>query len=422
MSGARLNPERLMKTLPVLSRTLTLKLSLALVTAGILAVATPAQAQGVRAEVGRPLQQASEYLKAGKAREALAKVREAENVPGTTAAERQTIDGMKAAAAQRAGDTGTAIQALESLASRASGAPLGQYAEQLASAYAQQKNNGKATEWLNKAVGAGNNSASVRQLQSYLQGASGDYNAIARDAGGAVAGAEQAGRRPDEGDLLRLADAQQRTGNMAGYGSTLEKLLMNYPKKDYWNAYLSRLPRKAGFADRFALDVLRLRLASGTLTKTEDYMELAQLSMQQGLPAEARRVAEQGFKSGALGTGAEAGRHQRLRDLAVKEEAESKGKLAGQALEAEGFKEGDGLVKVGVSYVSLGEFDKGIELIQKGIAKGNLKRPEDAKLRLGLAQLQSPKTKAAAVQTLRSVKATDGATDIARLWVILGNP
>ena len=76
---------------------------------------------------------------------------------------------------------------------------------------------------------------------------------------------------------------------------------------------------------------------------------------------------------------------------------------------------------MGVSYAALGELDKGIELIQKGIAKGNLKRPEDAKLRLGLAQLQSPKSKAAAVQTLRSVKSTDGATDIARLWIILGN-
>ena len=61
------------------------------------------------------MQQAGELLKAGKAREALAKVREAESVPGRTAAEQLTIDRMKAAAAQRAGDVPTAIQALESL-------------------------------------------------------------------------------------------------------------------------------------------------------------------------------------------------------------------------------------------------------------------------------------------------------------------
>ena len=391
-------------------------LTVALAAAGWL---TAASAQGLRPEVGKPLQQAGEFLKAGKAREALAKVREAENVGGITAAERQTIDGMKAAAAQRAGDMGAAIQALESLAGRASGAQLGQYAEQLASAYAQQRNNGKASEWTNKAVAAGNNSATVKQLQAYLQSASGDYNAIARDAGAAVASAEQGGRRPEEGDLLRLADAQSRTNNLSGYGNTLEKLLAYYPKKDYWNLYLGRLPRKAGFGDRFLIDVLRLRLASGTLTKTEDYMELAQLAMQQGLPSEATRVVEQGYKAGALGTGAEAARHQRLRDLAIKEEGELKGKLAELATEAAAFKEGDGLVRVGTSYVAFGQVDRGIELIQQGIKKGNLKRAEDAKLRLGLAQLQSPKTKAAATQTLRSVKGTDGAADIARLWLIV---
>ena len=391
-------------------------LTLALVAASWLGAG---HAQGVRAEVGKPLQQAGDYLRAGKAKEALAKVREADAVGGKTAAEQLTIDRMKAAAAQRAGDMGTAIQALESIHSKAGGNEAGQIAEQLASAYAQQRNNAKATEWLNRAVAAGNNSGTVKQLQSYLQSASGDFGAIARDAGAAVANAEQAGRRPDEGDLLRLADAQQRMGNAGGYLVSIEKLLLNYPKKDYWNAYLGRLPRKAGFADRFALDLMRLRLASGTLSKTEDFMEMAQLSLQAGLPAEARRIADQGFKAGVLGTGPEAGRHQRLRDLAVKQEGEAKALLAAQQTEAEAFKEGDGLVKVGYAFVSLGEADKGIALIQQGITKGHLKRPEDAKLRLGMAQLQSAKARAAAVQTLRSVKGTDGAAEIARLWTIV---
>ena len=378
------------------------------------------QAQGLRAEVGKPLQQAGELLRQGKAREALAKVREAEAVGGKSAAEQLTIDRMKAAAAQRAGDTATAIQALEGIAARSGGSELGQVAEQLASAYAQQRNNGKASEWLNKAIAAGNNGASVKQLQAYLQGASGDYAAIARDAAAAVNAAEQAGRRPDEGELLRLADAQQRTGNNAGYSNTLEKLLTYYPKKDYWNAHLARLPRKPGFGDRLALDVMRLRLASGTLAKTEEFMEMAQLSLQAGLPAEALRIVDQGYKAGLLGTGAEAARHQRLKDLAVKQLAEQKNAIAGQANDAAAEKDGNELVRVGNAYVSLGEVDKGIGLIEKGIAKGGLKRPEDAKLRLGVAQLQSPKLKAKGVQTLRSVGGTDGAADIARLWIVVG--
>ena len=395
-------------------------LRLAALTLAISGSITVAQAQGVRPEVGRPLQQAAEYLKTGKPKDALAKVREADAVGGKTAAEQLTIDRMKAAAAQRAGETATAIQALEAVHSKVSGAEAGQLAEQLASAYAQIKNNAKASEWLNKAIAAGNNGASVKQMQSYLQSASGDYTAIARDATANIAAAEHAGRRPDEADLLRLADAQQRNGNAAGHLATLEKLLHGNAKKEYWNAYLSRLPRKPGFADRFGIDLLRLRLASGTLTKGEDYMELAQLSLQAGVPAEARAVVDQGIKAGVLGTGPEAGRHQRLRDLAVKQETESKANLATLTSEAENFKEGDGLLKVGNAHVSIGEVDKGIELIQKGIAKGGLKHPEDGKLRLGIAQLRSPKTKTAAMQTLRSVKSTDGAADIARLWTILG--
>jgi hypothetical protein len=397
-------------------------LTLACVAFSVTGWLTPADAQGVRPEVGKPLQQASELLRAGKAKEALAKAREADAVGGKTAAEQLTIDRMKAAAAQRAGDMGTTIQALEGVHGRVSGAEAGQVAEQIAAAYVQQRNNAKASEWLSKAVQAGNNSASVRQLQSYLQSASGDFGAIAREAGAAVAGAEHAGRRPEEADLLRLADAQQRLGNAGGYIVTLEKLLLNYPKKDYWNAYLGRLPRKAGFSDRFALDIMRLRLASGTLTKAEDFMELAQLSMQAGVPAEARHVVDEGFKAGVLGAGPEAARHKRLRDLAIKQEADSRATLANQATEAETFKEGDALIKAGNAYVSMGEVDKGIALITRGIAKDGLKHPEDGKLRLGLAQLQSPKTRAAGKQTLRSIKATDGAAEIARMWLIVGTP
>ena len=395
-----------------------MKLLPSLLLAAAAAFSVGASAQGMRPEIGKPLQQAAEYIKTGKGREALAKVREAEAVPNRTPAEQLTIDRMKAAAAQRAGDNATAVQALEAIHPKTSGAEAGQIAEQIASAYAQLKNVPKAQEWAGKAQQAGNNSATLKQLQSYLQGASGDYTAIAKDAGAAVAAAEQAGRRPEEGELLRLADAQQRTGNTAGQVATLEKLLANYPKKDYWNAYLGRLPRKPNFGDRFGLDVLRLRLANGVLSKGEDFMEMAQLSMQVGLPAEGLRIVEQGFKSGALGTGAEADRHKRLRDLAAKKTEESKAAIAGQASEAAAQKTGDDLVKVGYAYVTLGEADKGIALIEQGIAKGGLKRPEDAKLRLGMAQL--PRNKAKGVQTLRSVGGNDGAADIARLWVITG--
>lgn len=395
--------------------------TLAALTLGVASLLVTAQAQGLRPEIGKPLQQAGELLRQGKAREALAKVREAEAVSGRTASENLTIDRMKAAAAQRAGDLPTAIQALEAIHGRVSGAEAGQVAEQIAAAYAQQRNNARANEWVNRAVQAGNNSAGIKQLQAYLLSASGDFNAIARDAAAAVAAAEAAGRRPDEGDLLRLADAQQRLNNMAGYGATLEKLLLNYPKRDYWSAYLGRLPRKSGFSPRYELDVLRLRMASGTLTTTNEYMEAAQLALQAGLPAEGRRIAEQGFQNGLLGTGAEAARHQRLRDLAVRQEGEAKAGIAQRVASAVSSGDPDMMVTVGFAQVSLGMHAEGIQLIEKAIATGKLKRPDEARLRLGMAQLQAGKGRNVAAQALRSVRGTDGTADIARLWMLLGN-
>jgi hypothetical protein len=382
---------------------------------------TLAQAQGMRPEVGKPLQQANELLRAGKAKEAMAKVREAEAVGGKTAAEQLTLDRMKAAVAQRAGEPATAAAALESLYGKVGGGEQAQVAEQIAFAYSQMRDWPRTQQWIQKAQAAGGGSAQLRQLASYVQSQTGDYAAIGREAQAAVSAAEQGGRRPDEGDLLRLADAQQRSNNINGYVNTLEKLVIYYPKKDYWTAYLGRLPRKSGFADRLALDVMRLRLATGTLGKTEDFMEMAQLSLQAGFAAEGMKIIEKGYAAGALGTGAEADRHKRLKELAEKKLAESKSAIANQASDAANEKDGNALVQVGYTYVTLGEVEKGIELIEAGIKKGGLKRPEDAKLRLGMAQLQSPKARAKAAQTLRSVTGTDGVADVARLWVVLGS-
>jgi hypothetical protein len=387
-------------------------LTAALLAAGLL---NTAQAQ-VRPEVGKPLQEASDLLKAGKAREALAKANQANAVGGKTANEQLVIDRMRGAAAQRTGDYGTAIAAFESVYGRASGAEQAQMAEQVAFAYSQQRNNAKAGEWVAKARAAGGNSASLNQLAAYLQGASGDYSQILKDSQAQVAAAEKAGQRPGEDDLLRLADAARRMNNNGLYSSALEKLVLYYGKKDYWIAHLASVQRKPGFSPHLALDVQRLKLAQGLITKADDYMELAQLALQAGFPVEAKTIVDKGYASGALGTGEQAARHQRLKDLVLKSQTESAAGIAAQATEAATLKEGNDLVKAGTVYTSMGQADKAVELIEKGIAKGGLRRPEDAKLRLALALAASPKTKAKGLQALRAVGGSDGTADVARLY------
>ena len=149
-------------------------------------------------------------------------------------------------------------------------------------------------------------------------------------------------------------------------------------------------------------------------------MEMAQLLLQAQLPAEAKLVVDKGYTAGVLGTGAEAARQQRLRDLVNKTTADNAASLAKRTGDAKVGKTGDDLVAIGAEYVSMGKFDEGIELMQQGIAKDSLKRPEDAKLRLGVAMLQSGKAKASAVKQLRTVQGTDGAPDVARAYIAIG--
>jgi len=374
------------------------------------------QAQTMRPEIAKPLKEAGDLIRAGKAKEALAKVRQTDAVGNKTAAETLTIERMRGSAALAAGEYDTASRAFEQVIDKVPAGEKAKIAEALAGAEYRAGRYSKAVQWAKQA-------GETPAMQQLIIGAAfqtGDYATVTRMLAANIAADEKAGRRPTDTELQTLASAYQRMNNTQGYASTIEKLLAYYPKKEYWVDILARLPRKPGFSDRFALDVYRLQLATGNLTKPSDFMEAAQLALQAGYATEGRTIVDKGFAAGVLGTGAEADRHKRLRDLAVKQEAEAKAALEKETAEAMAAKDGNALVKVGYAYVTLGQADKGVDLIEKGIAKGGLKRPEDAKLRLAQAQLAAGK-KAKAQLTFRTVQGSDGAADIARLWVIAGN-
>ncbi|MBK9243898.1 MAG: hypothetical protein IPM30_03420 [Burkholderiales bacterium] len=374
-----------------------------------------AQAGAVRAEVGKPLQQAADLLKANRAKDALAKVREADAVANKTPAEQLTIERMRGAAAARAGETQTAIRAFDAVlaSGKAGQAEQAQIAASLAHLHAQAKDWNKTREWAQRAKQQGASAGDMDRLLAYVNSQTGDYAAIARDAQASIEAAEKAGRRPEENDLLTLADAQRRTGNNAGQMATLEKLVAYYPKPEYWAAVLSRIQSKPGFSGRLALDVNRLKRQTKTLEKAEDYIELAQLALQESQAAEAKAVLDEGFARGLLGKGAEAERQKRLLALASQRAADAPKLLAEAEAEA---KDGNALVRIGMGYSGLGQHDKAIALIQKGIARGDLKNPDDARLQLGIAYLRAG-NKAKAAEALRSVKSTDGSADLARLWM-----
>lgn len=374
----------------------------------------------VRKEVGTPLTEASRLVKGGKHKEALAKLREAEAVGGRTAAENNAIEGVRFSAAMGANEPDTMARSFEALkaAGKLSQAQQLQYMEAIAGTYLRNRDGAKALTWAQRYFKEGGNSATMKQVQQSAQLASGDMTGAIKDTLEEIAADEKAGRTPSKDKLNLLLYAAQKKGDANAEGIATEKLLNYYPDPKLWAQILGTLPQKKSFdSNRFQLDLYRLRLATGNMREANDYMEMAQLAAQAGYPEEGKQVVDKGFAANVLGQGAEGARHKRLADLMVKKIGEAKASAAANEKAAEEAKDGNQFVTLGLANAFGGNAKKGVAQIEQGIAKGNLKRPEDAKLYLGLAHFLGGETSKAQA-AWRSVKGNDGAADLARLWII----
>ena len=370
---------------------------------------------GLRPEVGKPLQAAQELIKAGKYREALAKVRELDAVGGKSAGETNLIERMRLAAASGAGDADTAARSFEAVSGSVGGADKLRMIESIAGTYYRAREYSKAMQWYQRYFKEGGTSAANRTLMIQTQYLSGDLAGASKELMAEIQAAERNGAVPGEDRINLLMNAAVKQKDIGGETFALERLVSYYPKKEYWVTLLSRMQRKPNFSDRLALDTYRLSLATGSMTAANDYSEMAQLALQAGSGAEAKQVVDKGFAAGALGAGPEADRHKRLRDLVAKRVDEAKKAQADDEKQALAAKDGNDLVAIGLNQVFEGQKAKGLALMQQGIAKGGLKRPEDAKLHLAIAQLISGDS-AKAQATLKTVSGNDGTSDMARLW------
>lgn len=256
------------------------------------------KAEGVRPEVGKPLQAAQALIKQRKGREAMHEIAKAEAVPNRTPYENQVIAQMKAAAASSAGDPDATIRSNMALldSGKVSGREATLLVQAIAVAHYQKKDYAEAAKWTQRYFKEGGNDPAMRTvlLQSYYLG--NDCNSVSKMLAGA--GEE---RRASEEELQILANCYLRMKDNAGYVGAIEKLVIQYPKKEYWTDLLSRVQKKPGFSDRLMLDVYRLRLATGNLKDTNDYLEMAQLALQAGVPAEAKIIVDKGYETKALG-------------------------------------------------------------------------------------------------------------------------
>jgi len=375
----------------------------------------------VRKEVGTPLQAAQKDINAKNFKQALADVAKADAVKDKTPQEVVLIEQMRASAAQGAGDNPTAIKSFEAVI--ASGTLPAAEQQRILFAIAGldfgQKDYAKSISTLARYTKEGGNDPRARDLliDSYFY--NNDFANTAKEVSVDVAATEKAGKAPTEKQLNLLQSCYLKLNDKANTATIAEKLVVYYPKPDYWNALLHNLLTKPGFSDRLQTDVGRLRLATGTLSKPEDYTELTQYALQDGIPGEAQTVMDKGTAAKQIGisTGLEADREKRLQALVTKTIDEDKKNLPKAEADAAGPKDGNALVAVGFDYVGYGQFDKGIPLMEQGFQKGTLKHPEDVKLHIAYAYFLAGK-KDKATAWFKQVQGTDGTADLARLWLL----
>ena len=373
--------------------------------------------QTLRPEVGKPIQAAIEALKQKRGKEALAKAREAQAIPNKSAYESYVVERVVGQAAAAAGEPATAARTLEA-AANSSAAPEGERKQVLAAAAGQYyliKEYGKAADLASRYFKDGGTEKSVRTIYVQSLYLSNNFAAAAKAIAADVESEEHAGRAPPEDQLQLLASAYHQQKDTAGYARAMEKLVAHHPKKDYWQSVIYSVTSRAGYSDRLAVEVARLKLATGTMKSTEEYVESAQLSLQEGFPVEASKIIDQGYSAGLLGTGPDAARHKRLKDLVAKSLAEDEAALAKAGGPA---KDGKALFNEGFNLVLHGKSDKGLEMMEQGLKLGTgFRRIDHAKLQMGYAYyLAGQKQKAQ--QAYKRVQGDDGAVSLARLWMI----
>src|SRR5450830_212390 len=254
--------------------------------------------EAMRPEIGRIVQSAGELYKAKKYKDALAKIHEADAVGGKTANESFTIERMRLSIASAAGDNDAVIRSAEAIVSagKLPSKDQLQMIQVLANAYYKAGNYSNAATWYNRYFADGGTDQSLRPYMIQAMNQGGDSSKALKEVMADMAADEKAGRAPSLSNLEFYANAALKQKDMAGYSSALEKMVSYYNKKEYWVNLLNNIERKPGYSERLKLDLYRLKIALGQVTKTSDFMDSSLMAIQAGFPAEATKIITQATK------------------------------------------------------------------------------------------------------------------------------
>jgi tetratricopeptide (TPR) repeat protein len=231
----------------------------------------------------------------------------------------------------------------------------------------------------------------------------------------AIAAFKKAGEQPKEVLYqlkLQCASDANDTGAMK---AALYDLIRLTNKTSYWNN-LIRLERQDERDDHNTLMIYRVMFDTNAMNADTDYIEMAQLLGDAGLPGEAQVVLEKAMSTSGVMKDEHKERSTRLLNaLKTRADADKKGL---PALDAEAQKNPAGQldVKLGEVYFGAGDYQNAATAIARGIGKGQIKQIDEAYVYLGRAQV-ALKNNAEAKKAFEKLKSVPNISPrVLKLW------
>lgn len=351
--------------------------------------ATPAQAAGIRASVGKPLQAAIAAANSGNYEAAMAELKKASSASGLTDQEKKFINQTRDFIAVKSGGKVGVDNAVGAQAKFTSDYRARKYKDVIADADLLKKYNALTPR--NKQLIA----------QAYY---------LMRDYKGCI-NYTRSVNTPDVWELQMRCAYDAHDDEI--YSSTLENLVAKTNKPEYWERLIKFAESAKALSDHESLDIYRIKFASGAMSKPDDYFILAQYALQFGFASEAKTVIDAGQKKGVL-KGSRADRLEKMANDAI---ASNLRNLPRTVKEAHAAKTGDLLVKLGEDYCGMGKGKEAVEAVKAGIAKG-VQDKDNAQVRLGQAYYAAGQ-KSQAIHAFAQVKTKGNAQLVANMWKLL---
>jgi tetratricopeptide (TPR) repeat protein len=394
---------------------------LALSASGVALLALPGEAVaqtqgGWRKELAEKAQKAQEAGQKGNYSEAIRLLKEAKAKAPLSPQEEQGINELMIWAASGARDHRLVLETVdERLATgRVSGADLTRKLRLKATTqYALRDYRGAAATF-EKLGAQGALTADDLTLLATCQMQLNDYAHAPATIERAIAANSKAGRGGKNGALLEMLNsAYFETKNDSKRKETLARLMAVAPKTSTFKQLADVYAIDSDKDPVVMINVYRLGAQKGLLSG-DQFGKYAEAALDLSSPGEAVAMLEKGMAAGAI---KKDDRNNRILADARSQVERLKATIGQQEKEAVATKNGENETKLATGFFTLKNYAKASEAAQRAVTEGNMRRPDDANMLLGVALVNLKKPAEARKAFAAAAAANKGKSrDVAQLW------